>query len=83
MTIAICLIGGVVAAVCGCGDQKKGYHSLFKQTKKDEPIPAAPLPLICGGTRIKMNRVTCWRKVYRETPILPKHQRETIRGKMA
>ena len=84
MTIAICLISGVVAAVCGCGQQKKGYHDLFKQNKKEEqPPPVVQVPQICGGTRIKMNKVTRWRDAYRGTPILQKHRRQTIRGMAA
>lgn len=29
MTIVVCLIGGAVAAVCGCGVQKRAYDALF------------------------------------------------------
>ena len=82
MGISIILIGGVIAAACGCGGRKENYDFLKapkKTSRKRTPVRIQPC---CGATVLKTFKSSD--DVCGETHCakrrLAKNQRVTIRG---
>lgn len=86
MAISIVLIGGIVAAACGCGGRREKYDFVKdsqKATEKRTPVQVRPS---CGPTLVWPSKDTDGRvrgETHHAKRRLQKQNRQTIRGNLA
>ncbi|MCF7843623.1 hypothetical protein K9M47_01860 [Candidatus Gracilibacteria bacterium] len=85
MTIEICIIGGMIAAACGCGGRRENYDFVKMEAELAKKKTAQLTKLVCrcqGGTLEKKSEITRLEHTHHQKRELHKSRRETIHGMM-